>query len=65
MLTGLNSDSLIRSVTFSLRVKSIEEAIEYDEDGYEVCRSYHRIMNYNLTDEQCEEAFGSNLVTMI
>ena len=58
MLTGLNSDSYADKIVEILSEgETIEEAIEYDEEGYQTCRSYHRIMNYNLTDEQCEEAW--------
>ncbi len=58
MLTGLNCDSYADKIEEILSEgESIDEAIEYDEDGYQTCRSYHRIMNYNLTDEQCEEAW--------
>lgn len=58
MLTGLNSDSYADKICDILAEgETIEEAIEYDPEGYEVCRSYHRIMNYNLTDEQCEEVW--------
>ena len=58
MLTGLNSDSYADKITDILSEgETIADAIEYDPEGYEVCRSYHRILNYNLTDEQCEEAW--------
>ena len=58
MLTGLNCDSYADKICDILNEgETIEEAIEYDPEGYETCRSYHRIMNYNLTDEQCEEAW--------
>ena len=56
MLTGLNSDSYADKICDILAEgETIEEAIDYDPEGYEVCRSYHRIMNFNLTDEQCEK----------
>ena len=58
ILTSLNPDSYADKLEEILsEVDSVEEAIEYDEEGYQTCRSYHRIMNYNLTDEQCEEAW--------
>ena len=58
ILTGLNSDSYADKICDILsESETLQEAIEYDPEGYEVCRSYHRIMNYNLTDEQCEEAW--------
>ena len=58
ILTGLNSDSYADKITDILSEgETIADAIEYDPEGYEVCRSYHRIMNYNLTDEQCEAAW--------
>ena len=58
MLTGLNSDSYADKITDILSEgETIADAIEYDPEGYEVCRSYHRILNYNLTDDQCEKAW--------
>ena len=58
MLTGLNCDSYADKICEILSEgEGILDAIEYDEQGYETCRAYHRIMNYNLTDEQCEEAW--------
>ena len=58
ILTTLNPDSYADKICDILsEVDTIEEAIEYDEEGYQTCRSYHRIMNSNLTDEQCEEVW--------
>ena len=56
MLTGLNPDSYADKICDILSEgETIEAAIEYDSEGYETCRSYHRIMNWNFSDEQCEE----------
>jgi len=58
ILTTLNPDSYADKICDILgEVDTIEDAIEYDLEGYQTCRSYHRIMNYNLTDEQCEEVW--------
>ena len=58
MLTGLNCDSYADKIVEILQEgETIEEAIEYDEEGYNTCKAYHRILNYNLTDEQCEQAW--------
>ena len=58
ILTSLNCDSYADKITEILsNGDTIDDAIEYDPEGYEVCRSYHRIMNCNLTDEQCEDAW--------
>ena len=58
ILTTLNPDSYADKITDILSEgETIADAIEYDPEGYETCRSYHRIMNCNLTDEQCEEAW--------
>ena len=56
ILTTLNPDSYADKICDILsEVDSVEEAIEYDEEGYQTCRSYHRIMNWNFSDEECEK----------
>ena len=56
ILTTLNPDTYADKICDILNEgESIEGAIEYDEEGYQTCRSYHRIMNWNFSDEECEE----------
>ena len=56
ILTTLNPDSYSDKLEEILsEVDTVEEAIEYDEEGYQTCRSYHRIMNWNFSDEECEK----------
>ena len=56
MLTTLNPDSYADKICDILSEgETIAEAIEYDPEGYETCRTYHRIMNWNLTEETCEK----------
>jgi len=56
ILTTLNPDTYADKLEEILsEVESVEEAIEYDEEGYYTCRSYHRILNWNFNNEECEE----------
>ena len=59
MLTGYNCDSYADAAEELVEQSEgdIDEAIGYDEDTYNRCRVYHRIMNITLDDDTCEDCW--------
>jgi len=59
LLTGYNCDTYA-DATEELANDSegdVNEARDIDEDTYDRVRAYHRILNGNLSDDQCEESW--------
>jgi len=57
LLTGLTCDSYADDAEGLVGYGTTAEAQEEDSDTYDRCRAFHRILNGNLTDEQCETAW--------